>query len=52
MEIFDLFITFLDKILSFEILGFSLYTYLITITTVIIAIEIIKNMTLARGGKE
>lgn len=52
MEILELFINFLDKILNFEILGFSLYIYLITITTVVIAIEIIKNMTLARGGKE
>lgn len=49
MVFVDLFIDFIDKILSFEILGFSLYIYLVTITIVVIAFTIIHKMIKSRG---
>ena len=45
----DLFLSFLDKILSFEILGFTLYTYLFTITVVVIGATIIHRMIKTKG---
>lgn len=44
MQFIDIFLKFFDEILNYEILGFSLYTYLITITIVIIAFNIIHRM--------
>ena len=41
MSFIDLFLQFIDKLLDFEILGFSLYTFLITISIVVIAFIII-----------
>lgn len=48
---FELFINFLTEILNFEIMDIPLYIYLITVTTVIVAIEVIKNFATARSGK-
>lgn len=44
MSFIDLFLQFIDKLLDFEILGFSLYTFLITISIVVIAFIIIYKM--------
>lgn len=44
MSFIDLFLQFVDKLLDFEILGFSLYTFLITISIVVIAFIIIYKM--------
>lgn len=44
MVFIDLFLDFFDQVLDFEILGFSLYTYLVTITIVSFAYIIIHKM--------
>ena len=49
MDILSLFLTFLESILSFEILGVSLYIYLITITVITLVIQMLKNLA---GGKK
>lgn len=52
MNIFELFINFVNSILDFKILGFSIYTYLITISVIVIVVEIIKNMAHPRGKEK
>ena len=45
MDILKLFDIFLESILSFEILGVSLYIYLITITVITLVIQMLRSMT-------
>ena len=45
MILLELFFEFLDKILNFEILNISLYTYLITFTSLIFVFLIIKAIS-------
>lgn len=44
MEFVDLFLLFIDRVLDFHILGFSLYIYLVTIAIVGISFSIIHRM--------
>jgi len=48
MTILNLFISFLEAFFEFEVLGFSLYTYLIVFTAIIIIFKIIN----AFSGKD
>lgn len=45
MDILKLFVIFLESILNFEILGVSLYIYLITITVIALVIQMLRSMT-------
>lgn len=50
MDILNLFINFIEHILSFEILGIDLFTFLITITIITLIFSIIKAMSNSKGS--
>ena len=45
MTILNLFIDFMNSFLSFEILGFNLYTYLIVFTCLILVFKILNTIS-------
>ena len=52
MSLIEMFISFSNYILNFEILGFKLYFYLITFTVLIFIFNIIRILSNSNGSKQ